>query len=126
MSGDRIDFLRDAGGDPVMTFQNAFRIIDLGLNGTQVFLRCAYNNAGFFYQKNAALSNDVELVRVDSSDRVVIAPGGDPTKIAGQVGFQGTNPIAKPTVTGAKGGNAALASLLTALANYGLITDSTS
>ena len=31
----------------------------------------------------------------------------------------------KPTVTGAKGGNVALASLLTALVNYGLITDTT-
>lgn len=31
----------------------------------------------------------------------------------------------KQTVTGAKGGNAALTSLLTALANLGLITDST-
>lgn len=40
------------------------------------------------------------------------------------VGFNGTNPIAKPTVTGAKGGNAALASLLSALSAYGLITDS--
>ena len=35
------------------------------------------------------------------------------------------NPLAKPTVTGSRGSNAALASLLTALANYGLITDST-
>ncbi|HVV25257.1 MAG TPA: hypothetical protein VHF06_37850, partial [Pseudonocardiaceae bacterium] len=33
---------------------------------------------------------------------------------------------AKQTVTGSRGGNAALASLLTALANAGLITDSTS
>lgn len=41
------------------------------------------------------------------------------------VGFQGTTGIAKPTVTGSKGANAALTSLLTALANYGLITDST-
>jgi hypothetical protein len=40
------------------------------------------------------------------------------------VGFNGHVPIAKPTVTGAKGGNAALTSLLTALANYGLVTDS--
>jgi hypothetical protein len=31
----------------------------------------------------------------------------------------------KPTITGSKGGNAALASLLTALANLGVITDST-
>lgn len=43
----------------------------------------------------------------------------------GNVGFFGTTPIAKPTVTGSRGGNAALASLLTALSNYGLVTDST-
>ena len=34
-------------------------------------------------------------------------------------------PASKPTVTGAKGSNAALGSLLTALANLGLITDNT-
>lgn len=43
----------------------------------------------------------------------------------GNVGFNGTAAIAKPTITGSRGGNAALASLLTALVNYGLITDST-
>jgi hypothetical protein len=37
-----------------------------------------------------------------------------------------TPPASKPNVTGAKGSNAALASLLTALAAYGLVTDSTS
>jgi len=37
-----------------------------------------------------------------------------------------TLPDTKPTVTGAKGGNAALASLLTALAAANLITDSSS
>lgn len=41
------------------------------------------------------------------------------------LGFYSTNPIAKPTVTGAKGGNAALTSLLTQLNALGLITDST-
>jgi hypothetical protein len=46
------------------------------------------------------------------------------TTIGLTVGFNNTAPIAKPTITGAKGSNAALASLLTALANYGLITDS--
>lgn len=46
-------------------------------------------------------------------------------KLYGTVGFNNTNPISKPTVTGSRGSNAALASLLTALANYGLVTDST-
>ncbi len=41
------------------------------------------------------------------------------------VGFYNTAPVAKPTVTGSRGGNAALASLLTALATLGLVTDST-
>ncbi|MFE3762260.1 hypothetical protein ACFXPI_10905 [Streptomyces sp. NPDC059104] len=41
------------------------------------------------------------------------------------LGFYGATAVTKPVVTGAKGGNAALASLLTALATLGLITDST-
>lgn len=45
-------------------------------------------------------------------------------KVVGNVGFNGTTPISKPAVTGSRGGNAALASLLTALASYGIITDS--
>ena len=49
-----------------------------------------------------------------------------PLQVNGNTGFNGTTPIAKPTVTGSKGGNAALGSLMTALANYGLVTDSTS
>lgn len=44
--------------------------------------------------------------------------------VTGNTGFNGATPIAKPTVTGSKGANAALASLLSALASYGLITDS--
>lgn len=45
---------------------------------------------------------------------------------SGGVGMFGTNPPSvKPTVTGSKGGNSALTSLITALANYGFIVDST-
>jgi hypothetical protein len=43
----------------------------------------------------------------------------------GNVGFFNTAPVAKPTVSGAKASNAALGSLLAALAALGLITDST-
>lgn len=48
-----------------------------------------------------------------------------PVRFNSTAGFNNTGPIAKPTVTGAKGSNAALASLMTALAAYGLVTDST-
>lgn len=44
---------------------------------------------------------------------------------ASALSFHNTAPIAKPTITGSKGGNAALGNLLTALQNYGLIVDST-
>lgn len=42
------------------------------------------------------------------------------------VGFYGTAPQNKPTVSGSRGGNAALADLLTELATLGLLTDSSS
>jgi hypothetical protein len=45
---------------------------------------------------------------------------------APQLAFFGNAAIARPTVTGSKGANAALTSLMTALSNLGLVTDSTS
>lgn len=42
-----------------------------------------------------------------------------------KLGFHGSTPVAKQTVTGSRGGNDALADLLTKLANLGLITNST-
>jgi len=44
---------------------------------------------------------------------------------SGVLGFHGTAAVAKPTISGAKGGNVALTNLITALSNYGLITDTT-
>jgi len=55
----------------------------------------------------------------------IFEAGANGFKVTGNIGFYGTAPIAKPTVSGSRGGNAALASLLTALANYGLIVNST-
>ena len=49
---------------------------------------------------------------------------GDINHDGSNIGFYGSAPVAKATVTGSRGANAALASLLTALANLGLITDS--
>lgn len=54
--------------------------------------------------------------------------GGDfsHTGAAGKMGWFGTGPVIKQSIVGSRGGNAALADLLTKLANYGMITDSTS
>jgi hypothetical protein len=45
---------------------------------------------------------------------------------APEISFFGGSPAAKPTVTGSKGSNAALTSLLAGLVALGLVTDSTS
>ncbi len=46
-------------------------------------------------------------------------------KSDGAVGFFGAGGVTRPNVTGSRGGNAALASVLTALSQLGLISDST-
>lgn len=50
---------------------------------------------------------------------------GGAARFRGNIGFYNTTPQAKKTVTGSRGGNAALGSLLTQLAALGLITNST-
>jgi hypothetical protein len=61
-----------------------------------------------------------------TADEVAITAGGALQDTIGNAtrGFFGTAATTKKTVTGSRGGNAALASLLTALAAYGLIIDS--
>lgn len=46
-------------------------------------------------------------------------------RVGAGVGFYGAAPVGKPIVTGSRAGNAALESLVLALANLGLITDGT-
>jgi hypothetical protein len=63
-----------------------------------------------------------EIQVVGSAKMFFLASGG--FQFNGPVGFSAV-PISRPTVSGSRGGNAALASLLTALSTYGLVTDST-
>lgn len=62
-------------------------------------------------------SGDIRLA-AGGSNKIIVGPAG--------VGFHGVAASARPTITGSRGGNAALADLLTKLAATGLITDSTS
>lgn len=92
-------------------------------NGSDDNVRLS-NNAGNTWGLNLNSGGDFRINRVSGSGIANIG-AGSPVTIPGNVGFQGTSPIAKPTVTGSRVSNPALASLLTALANYGLITNST-
>jgi hypothetical protein len=70
-------------------------------------------------------ADDVEHYLYGSGEQKFSVGGVNVLRIGGgTLGFYNATPVNKQTVTGAKGGNAALASLLTALANAGLITDS--
>ena len=57
---------------------------------------------------------------IDPTQGIMI--GGTATA---KLGFNAATPIAKPTLTGAKGSNAALTSVIAALVNYGLVIDTT-
>ncbi|MGW3144840.1 hypothetical protein ACWDG1_09195 [Streptomyces sp. NPDC001177] len=73
------------------------------------------------------LSSNAQNVQVAGKVEFVDALYGTTKHVldgaANQIGFYGATPASKPTVTGSRGGNAALASLLSALATLGLITD---
>jgi hypothetical protein len=73
----------------------------------------------------------LSLSPADSAGVVVVQTGGTNgvqigSTFTDKVGFWGHAPAVVQTVTGSRGGNAALASLLTALANVGIVIDSSS
>lgn len=93
------------------------------------------DNAGHLTLRSTGVI-DTNKVGGGTSPTLTLRAGGntglsiDPTAgavtVAGSIGFYGATPGAKPTITGSRGANAALASLLTALATLGLLTDSSS
>lgn len=79
-----------------------------------------------FSFRNAANSADIIAIQSTGTDQILIGPSSAPVILGTTLlGFYSTVPISKPAASGSRGGNAALASLLTALANLGLLTDST-
>lgn len=104
----------------------------ISVSGTNVLtLACA---SGIVAANSLSCSSSLGVATSISSATIGVtgncdlrSSGGGRIRIDGTgIGFNGTAAIAKPNVTGSRGGNAALASLLTELANYGLITDGTS
>lgn len=63
---------------------------------------------------------DTATITLGNNNLTLGEEGGDPT-----FGVFGATPTLRPTVTGSKGGNEALASLIAALASLGLISDAT-
>ena len=83
---------------------------------------------GSIWQSVQDASGSYEFDWYGGTTRVMrLNPNPGSLYLTGAIGlWNAAPPASKPTVTGAKGANAALASLLTALVSYGLVTDSTS
>lgn len=79
------------------------------------------------YYKQYATSGNLGIGNSSVGDIIAMTVGGDATLgLNGKkVAFYGGGPVIKQTVTGAKAGNAALTSLMTALAAIGLVIDTT-
>lgn len=78
----------------------------------QVGAAVAADSAKFFVDGKISCATECEI-------------NGDLNHDGTNIGFYGVAPVARPDVTGSRGGNVALQNLLTALASQGLITDST-
>jgi hypothetical protein len=113
-------------GTPLTSGISAFSFGVFSGSGAYATTRCTVDDSECFFGTDGdpgrgivgTLTAHELLIRTNNLSRIKIGASGE-------IGFFGVTPTAKPTVSGSRGGNAALASLLTALANLGLITDST-
>ena len=94
-----------------------------GTSGNTVFLDASETNGTVQINahKSVALASETDSIFLqDNNGNVGVEVAQGP-----KLGFYATPAIVKPTVTGSRGGNAGVASLLTQLAALGLIIDST-
>jgi hypothetical protein len=94
-------------------------------------------NNTFAIARDAGNSADLNLIGLNSADQVLLASSAGTAVIVGSstssirlrgtdLAFFDASPQPKPTVSGSRAGNAALADLLSELATLGLITNSSS
>jgi hypothetical protein len=105
-----------SGTDLVDVFKGAYKQTQLSTIANRIGQSSAISGGGADNFEIGQPSG--EIVLNVGSTRALRVSGG-------ALGFFNGSPVAKPTITGSRGGNAALASLLTNLAGLGLITDST-
>jgi len=128
-ANDRLlySYATTASGSP--SFDSAW-IVGAGTAPYMTFpaIRAQFNT-GLSVKQRAAGGFECALTPSSSTQATINQIGGSATTYMtfrdGAFGFFGSAGTSKQTITGSRGGNAALASLLTALANMGLITDST-
>lgn len=109
-------------------FQSSAQLRVLSATGTSLFLGDTVD------QSVTVLNGQLRSSKADGTQPFVITSTTPVNNLSvkklgaagGNIAFYGAAESAKPTITGSRGGNAAVADLLTKLATLGLITDSTS
>ena len=128
-ANDRLifSFATTASGAPAF---DSFMVAGAGTSPYLTFpgLRPQFNQ-GISVKQRAAGGYEFGIEQSSSTQAKFKQIGGSGTTYMlfrdGAFGFFGSSGTSQQTVTGSKGGNAALASLITALANTGLIVDGT-
>lgn len=104
--------------------------LDLEATGADLLISnwsgAAFNGTQRSYFRMSADAQNVQVAgKVEFVDALYGATKHTLDGAANTIGFFGTAAVGKQTVSGAKGGNAAVASIMAALVAYGLVTDST-
>lgn len=85
-----------------------------------------YNCFSFLTDLNQNGTKDFQLYNISTATPTyTVSPTNDYCLKAPKAGFFSATPVVKPTVTGSRASGAALTSLLSAMSQLGLITDST-
>lgn len=114
-NGANTDWILDAYGGQV-------RIMDIVGNEYHHFDNPGFRTSG--YARVGSLTVPTNIGTGDLTVDGILRVEGTLDFNGANLGFFGTAPTTKPVVTGSRGANAALASLLTGLAALGLVTDS--
>ena len=109
-------------------YANAGRTVIYAAGSNGAFVGVGQGNNPVGYMAASTSGTTVEFGAPSGVIAQLTAGSGPKIKCGAgdQLGFFGSNGTTKPTVSGAKGGNAALTSLISTLSALGLITDSTS
>lgn len=112
-------------GGRCTVWNNGSSILQFG--NKSAILGGAYDATPYFYSNGTVEFAD-SIRMTDAKNIILTTTTGTKigTATTQKLGFWNAAPIVQPTVTGSRGGNAALASLLTQLATMGLIVDGSS
>jgi cytochrome c biogenesis protein ResB len=119
------------GSGKAYRFRRSGSALDLDATGVDLlisnFSGTAFNGTQRSYFRLSADAQNVQVAgKVEFVDSLYGATRHVLDGAANALGFHGATPVAKQTVSGSRGANAALADLITKLATLGLITDGTS